>query len=173
MSFTSGRGGVWERLRRLPDRTPLRVKMITALLALVAIALAIISVASALVFRDNQINQASQQVANLYQEEGSSLSHARHGMQVGVSPLGPYVVAIVPAGTSLPSQVASRAGPPTASLPKVPTGTGAGFNAHGGRRVVVPAIAGSDNWRVVANQFNVPVVDPVTGQVTQGVTLVV
>jgi two-component system OmpR family sensor kinase len=39
--------------------------------------------------------------------------------------------------------------------------------------VDVPAIAGSDNWRVVANQFNVPVVDPVTGQVTQGVTLVV
>jgi two-component system OmpR family sensor kinase len=173
MSFTSGRGGVWERLRRLPDRTPLRVKMITALLALVAIALAIISVASALVFRDNQINQASQQVANLYQQEVSSLSHARHGMQVGVSPLGPYVVAIVPAGTSLSAQDASQPGPPTASLPNVPTGNASWFKAHGGRPVDVPAIAGSDNWRVVANQFNVPVENFATGQISQGVTLVV
>src|ERR1022692_4790793 len=121
MSFTSGRGSVWERIRRLPDRTPLRVKMITALLALVAIALTVISVASALVFRDNQINQASKQVADLYQLEVTSLSHSRHGMQVGVSPLGPYVVAIVPTGTSLSAQDASQPGPPTASLPNVPT----------------------------------------------------
>ena len=173
MSFTSGRGSVWERIRRLPDRTPLRVKMITALLALVAIALTTISVASALVFRDNQINQASKQVADLYQQEVTSLSHSRHGMQVVVSPFGPYVVAIVPAGTSLPAQVASQGGPPAASLPNVPTGNAAWFNANGGRLVDVSAVVGSDNWRVIARQFNVPVVDPVTGQVTQGVTLVV
>src|ERR1039457_2717527 len=173
MTFTSGRGSVWERIRRPPDRTPLRGKMITALLALVAIALTTISVASALVFRDNQINQASKQVADLYQQEVTSLSHSRHGMQVVVSLFGPYVVAIVPAGTSLPAQVASQGGPPAASLPHGPTGNAAWFNANGGRLVDVSAVVGSDNWRVIARQFNVPVVDPVTGQVTQGVTLVV
>ena len=56
-------------LARLPGRTPLRVKMITALLALVIIALAIISVASLTVFRNYQIQQANQQVTELYQQE--------------------------------------------------------------------------------------------------------
>ena len=39
-------------LRRLSGRTPIRVKIITALLALVAIALAVISMVSLAVFRN-------------------------------------------------------------------------------------------------------------------------
>ena len=56
-------------LRRLPGRTPLRVKMITALLALVIIALTIISVASLTVFRNYlQSQSGNQQVTDLYNQ---------------------------------------------------------------------------------------------------------
>ena len=66
---TTSRLGRWQGdLRRLPGRTPLRVKMITALLALVIMALAIISVASLTVFRNYQIQRANQQVTELYQQ---------------------------------------------------------------------------------------------------------
>src|SRR6516165_9547544 len=41
----------WEPLRQLSDRTPLRIKLITAMLALVIMALAAISVASVVVLR--------------------------------------------------------------------------------------------------------------------------
>ena len=102
MSLTPGRGSWWERTRQLPGRTPLRIKLITALLALVAIALAVISVASISVFRDTQINQASQQVSGLFEDQASELAHSHHEIPAEVIPLGIYLVAIVPAGSSLP-----------------------------------------------------------------------
>ena len=40
----------WQALRRLSDRTPLRIKLITALLALVAIALAVMGFVGVAVF---------------------------------------------------------------------------------------------------------------------------
>src|SRR5271165_5774988 len=46
-------GGFWHSLRELPGRTPLRVKLITALLALVAIALVVISVAGIQILKSN------------------------------------------------------------------------------------------------------------------------
>jgi hypothetical protein len=42
----------WQALRQLPSRVPLRIKLITAVLALVVIALAVISIASISLFRD-------------------------------------------------------------------------------------------------------------------------
>ena len=63
----------WGNLRRLLGRMPLRVKLITALLALVALALVIISVASLTVFRNYQISRANQQVLNQYQAEVDDL----------------------------------------------------------------------------------------------------
>src|ERR1022692_4040062 len=74
MSFTSGRGSVWERIRRLPDRTPLRVKMITALLALVAIALATTSVAGLIAFQSYLRDQAAHEVNVVFGERASQLS---------------------------------------------------------------------------------------------------
>ena len=77
MTTTSGLHRWRENLRQLPGRTPLRVKMITALLALVIVALAIISVASLTVFRNYQIQRANQQLAGLYQREWMSPTHPR------------------------------------------------------------------------------------------------
>jgi two-component system, OmpR family, sensor kinase len=173
MSLTPGRGSWWERIRQLPGRTPLRIKLITALLALVAIALAVISVASISVFRDTQINQASQQVSGLFEDQASELAHTHHEIPAEVTPLGIYLVAIVPAGSSLPGMASEEGMAPT-SLPSVPLGDTSWFKANGGRLVDVGAITGSDNWRIIAQQVTVQVQNPFTGQVSdEGFTLIV
>ena len=150
---TTSRLSRWQGdLRRLPGRTPLRVKMITALLALVALALAVISVASLTVFRNYQIQRANQQVTDLYQQEWASL-HAGHEPVANVLTFGPYLVAVVPSGVSLAQAAAQQPGMPSAvSLPDVPT-SNSWFKANGARMVNVNAVSGSDNWRVVAQQI--------------------
>src|SRR5437899_1013841 len=45
MSFRSELSHRWQTVRRIPARVPLRIKLITAVLALVAVALSIISIA--------------------------------------------------------------------------------------------------------------------------------
>src|SRR5262249_38728466 len=52
----------WQKVRRLPGRTPLRIKLITAVLALVAIALAVISVAGISVLRGYLLAQYDKQL---------------------------------------------------------------------------------------------------------------
>ncbi len=53
MSQSAQHTGFWQSIKGLPGRTPLRVKLITALLVLVALALAVISVAGITILRDN------------------------------------------------------------------------------------------------------------------------
>ena len=96
-------------LDQLSARTPLRVKMITALLALVIVALAIISVASLTVFRNYQIQHANQQVIDLYSRESAILQSA-HQVNLSVTTFGPYLIAIVPSGTSPAAQAANSPG---------------------------------------------------------------
>ncbi len=152
MTTTSGLRHWRGNVRQLSARTPLRVKMITALLALVAIALAVISVASLTVFRNYQIQRANQQVTDLYQQEWASL-HAGHQPVANVLTFGPYLVAVVPSGVSLAQAAAQQPGMPSAvSLPNVPT-SNSWFKANGARMVNVNAVSGSDNWRVVAQQI--------------------
>jgi two-component system OmpR family sensor kinase len=126
--------------------------MITALLALVAIALTVISVASLTVFRNYQIQRANQQITDLYQQEWASL-HAGHQPVANVLTFGPYLAAVVPSGGSLAQEAAQQPGMPSAvSLPDVPTSND-WFKANGARLVNVNAVSGSDNWRVVAQQI--------------------
>ena len=139
----------------MSGRTPLRVKMITALLALVIIALAIISVASLTVFRNYQIQRANQQVTELYSRE-SMLLQSGHQVNLSVTPFGPYLIAIVPSGTALAAQAAHQPGglPTGTSLPAIPTSS-SWYKAHGGHLINVGALSGSDNWQVVAQQLPV------------------
>src|ERR1700744_4481940 len=55
-------------MSRLSQRTPLRVKLITALLALVALALAVISFTSIAFFRAYLVNQSDRQLQTLIGE---------------------------------------------------------------------------------------------------------
>ncbi len=165
MSSTSERGSFWDGLRRLPGRTSLRVKMITALLALVAIALAVISVASVTVFSNYQVKRANQQLTALYTQAQAQLqfqaqapqSHSLLYTQAGIGYVigaWPYLEAQVPTGKTLNS-VAAAQRPDTvpSSLPNVPTSNSSWLKANAARMVDVPAISGGDKWRVITAPY--------------------
>jgi two-component system, OmpR family, sensor kinase len=136
---------------------PLRVKMITALLALVGIALLIISAASLTVFRNYQISRANQQVTDQFNGEVIALQTGRSPFHFlpTVIPGNPYLVALIASGTSLSAAAATQQLPPGTSLPDVPAAS-SWYKANGMRLVNVNAVSGSDNWRVITKQFPVP-----------------
>jgi type II secretory pathway pseudopilin PulG len=68
MSSAGAAGRYWRSLRGLPDRTPLRVKMITALLALVIVALAVVGFASRAVFSGYLMRQAETRLTSYNQQ---------------------------------------------------------------------------------------------------------
>jgi two-component system, OmpR family, sensor kinase len=162
------------RLRRLSGRTPIRVKIIAALLALVAVALVIISMVSLAVFRNYQIDRASQQVTYLYNNEiGQLLNTQQQHNPVGqVEEIGGYLVAIVPRGTSLPTAASQLPTPPASSLPDVPTNS-AWLKANEARLVNVTAVSGGDNWRVIERQLTVVTTNFFGQRTSQQATLIV
>src|SRR5215471_5126316 len=149
-------GRRWQEFRQWVGRIPLRIKLITAVLALVIIALVVISVASINLFRDYQLNRASQQVTALYQQ---TLAEVHHGQ--GLEPgghlyAGSFLIAMRPAGLSFSV-------PPGDSFPNIPT-SNAWLSANSGKMIDVSAITGTDNWRVIIKQ--VQNINPFTGQPT-------
>src|SRR5690348_18254757 len=93
--------GRWHAVRQAAGRVSLRIRLITAVLALVIIALVVISVASIYLFRGYQLNRASQQVTALYQQTLGEL-YAGHGFESG-GPLlpGSFLVALRSPGATL------------------------------------------------------------------------
>jgi len=171
--------GRWTRrqqraFRRLSERTPLRVKLITAVLALVTIALGAIGVASVYVLHSYLTTQSDNElkgvISNLTSEPGNLVT----------LPPG-YLYRVVGqqnlfAGIQLPgSQLAwSSRGMPgigspgqtRQSLPALPTS--AGWAGIAQTLVTVPAQSGSDTWRVITQPFRYQAVSS-TGS-TQQVT---
>jgi two-component system, OmpR family, sensor kinase len=152
-------------LTRLSRRTPLRVKLITALLALVALALAIISFASTAVFQGYLQHQVDTTLGNLVESVG------RHGLTPGIQNYfsgNGYAVEVLDAsGNQVPQYTDFDAlGPPP---PMVPTNS-AWLAAHQQKAVTVPAVTGGENWRVIT--WAVTYQDPTTGNPVPG-TLVI
>ena len=146
----------WQEFRQWVGRIPLRIKLITAVLALVIIALVVISVASINLFRDYQLNRASQQVTALYQQTLAEV-HDGQGLEPGGHLYaGSFLIAMRPAGLSFSV-------PPGDSFPDIPT-SNAWLSANSGKMIDVSAITGTDNWRVIIKQ--VQDINPFTGQPT-------
>jgi two-component system OmpR family sensor kinase len=140
-----GSAGRWQ-VKQLSGRVPLRIKLITAVLALVVIALVVISVASISLYRDYQFSRASQQVTKLFDEQAA---YVRAGG--GVSPHTPvyagfFLIAMRPLGTTLSA-------PPGDSIPDIPTSP-SWLAANGGKLVTVPAVSGGDEWQVITGQVS-------------------
>jgi len=140
-----------EDLRRLPGRTPLRVKMITALLALVIIALAIISVASLTVFRSYLQGQAGTTVTGMYNRIQNANGHVT-GLYAP-----PEIVEVLNTGGQVLTPT-SQSGQPLPG-PDVPTSQ-AWLKAHSGQLTTVPGLRSGDNWLVIATQTSAPVYSP-------------
>jgi two-component system OmpR family sensor kinase len=151
----------WLALRRLSGRTPLRTKLIAALLALVIVALAAITISSGWLLRsyltepyDTQLQSAFDHVAS---SSGIGLlpgqsSYVGGDILVGIEQPG---TALTPAGMQSSGR-ANEYGQPT-SLPAIPTSL-AWADANNGKIVTVPAQSGNDSWRVIA--------EPITYQAT-------
>ena len=164
----------WEGLRDLSDRTSLRTKLITGLLALVIVAIAAISISSLWVLRsyltaqdDNTLRSAQHSV---YNEVVSGDPIVRPGQTVPVHPLLNVYAGVQQPGTAL-SPPKSESGTPysdagqTQSVPAVPTSELWAI-ANTGKLVTVPAQSGSDTWRVLVEPISY-LLPTSTGEVQQ------
>ncbi|HLH58980.1 MAG TPA: HAMP domain-containing sensor histidine kinase [Streptosporangiaceae bacterium] len=162
--MTTATGDAWRSVRRLPDRTPLRVKLITAVLALVIIALAVISFTGAWLLRgyilsptdaslENQGNQNQiQHYVESYTAAGGQ--HYLTGTSVIWVAGGQTQQVIVP--TTAASGLQGGSGNMT-SLGQLQTepspdvsGVLSWLQSHPDQPITVPAQSGPARWRVLA-----------------------
>ena len=156
MRFESRAARPWQALRDLSDRTSLRTKLITGLLALVIVAIAAIGVSSVWVLRSYLTTQDDNLLKNVS-------ANANVTAQVEDLPPGFAYMVIgtnnVFAGVEEPGVPLSPAGSPqgphyggshqTRSVPAVPTSQLWAIT-NNGKLVTVPAQTGQDTWRVIA-----------------------
>jgi two-component system, OmpR family, sensor kinase len=153
----------WRSLRALPDRTPLRVKLITAVLALVAIALAVISLTGISVLKGYLLNQSD----NTIQSYTFAVNHNVEQYLSNGNQYSSQVIAAawVPSGGKLawvveptkPNYGFQLGGAPTQPQllpgPQISTNP-AWLAANSGRYVTVPGQSGGDLWRVYLEPVN-------------------
>jgi two-component system OmpR family sensor kinase len=158
--------------RHLSDRTPLRIKLITLLFALVAIALAVIGFVTVVVFSGYLQNQADTQLESLYtQVQTQYSSRGAPGMghqRLIVQPTN--VAEFIPASGGPTVQLTPQL--PTLPLPVIPTSQAwLNANSGSGNPVTVPAETGNYNWRVIVESVTL-VNYPNTGQSETGLLVV-
>ena len=166
MSSAGRLGRAWQWLRALPDRTPLRVKLITAMLTLVIIALGVISFASQAVFRGYLMHQARAQLLIYYQHVQREVEHhfldTNSGQFIGDGLEQVWVLG--QNGQQFPQWNAS------VQPPELPMSQ-AWLTANQGKVSAMDDRFGG-HWLVITEQVSVPipgaVPDPVTGQVPDG-----
>jgi two-component system OmpR family sensor kinase len=148
-------------LKQLSDRTPLRTKLITAVLVLVIMALAAISFASVYVLRTYLTGSHDPQITSVFQGIERDPTQAFGDKQANTAyPVqgNPYVYAgvqepgssISPLGNS--GQILGGGHMPGSlqqSVPSIPSNT-AWANANSGQLLTVNAQSGPDSWRVIA-----------------------
>jgi two-component system OmpR family sensor kinase len=156
----------WRTLRTLPARTPLRVKLITAVLTLVAIALVVISVVGISSLSRVLLGQANGQIETLYQQ---AQSH-RHFNENATGPeLWVYEAAVPNVQNGQPGQVGGNlvTGPGQPAGPDLSPSSVAWLTGNAGHALTVSDGSGSGQWRVVAYPsftfFNPSTDQPVTG----------
>jgi two-component system OmpR family sensor kinase len=164
----------WAALRDMPDRTSLRTKLITGLLALVIVAVAAICISSTWVLRSYLTAQDDLQLKNVYglvNSQGLSAqpgeAYQYHGVLVGVQQPG------TPLGSAGQQGLPGYGGSSQAlSLPSVPASQLWAI-ANNGKLVTLPAQSGSDTWRVIpeAVSYQLPTGQQVTGTLVIGADL--
>jgi two-component system, OmpR family, sensor kinase len=164
----SSRGGhwgarSWQAVRRLSARTSLRTKLVTALLALVAIALAVMSFVGVAVFGNYLQSQVDAQLRSLYaqvQNAPAAFLGGHHTMFV----LNNNVVEVL-APNGQPVTVLGNLQDLSIPGPAIP----ASELGNSGQPFTVPAQSGGDGWRVITQ----PLQYSTDGVTTQSGTLVV
>ncbi len=167
----------WRGFKDLSDRTPLRTKLITAVLVLVIMALAAISIASVVVLRSYLYTQRDSSLEEVFDGLiGGTVSAPQLGVAYSVASQQGMIAAVQQPGSQL---IANNSGPSfpglgssgslPQSLPLLPTSDN-WANSSSSVLITVPAQSGGDTWRVIAQV--VPVLDRSTDTQQTG-TLVV
>ena len=147
MAATTGPVRFWTRTRQLFGRMPLRVKLPAVALALVTVALGIISVTGSSVLRGYLIGQTDDQLQVMHDE---AVNAGRHygGSFSGLlfSPEKFVVEAVTGTGQVF---VAGGSQSPSSMRPAVPN-TASWLTANARRPVTVPARTGDGSWRIIA-----------------------
>jgi two-component system OmpR family sensor kinase len=164
----------WEGLRDLSDRTSLRTKLITGLLALVIVAIAAISISGVWVLRsylteqdDSQLRSAQHSV---YNDLVTGYQIVQPGQTLAVRPLLNVYAGVQQPGVAL-KPPNSQSGIPYSghgeaqSVPAVPTSQ-LWTAVNSGKLVTVPAQSGSDTWRVIVEPISYAL-PTTTGQIEQ------
>jgi two-component system, OmpR family, sensor kinase len=140
-------------LQRLSDRTPLRTKLITAVLGLVIVALSVISVASVYMLHGYVTTQHDPTLTGVFPSISTNgatpgyagpLRGATGGLIAGIQEPGSQLSWASAAGYPI-----SGGGTSPGSLPSLPTGTGWASTTTP-VLVTVPSQSGPDTWRVIA-----------------------
>ncbi len=163
--MSAGRiGRAWESLRALPDRTPLRVKMITAVLALTAVALAAISVAGITVLEnyllsqsDSTLQSSTQQAdrdVHSYLAENSPGPGAGNGYIFWIPAGGQPQTVVEPFSSGFNPTTGIPASESPLPAPQIPNSR-AWLAANNNNEVTVPGQSGGYRWRVLVQAVEV------------------
>src|SRR3984957_10162822 len=163
-------------LQRISDRTPLRTKLITAVLGLVIIALSVISVASVYMLHGYVTTQRDPTLRGVFPTittNGATPGYAgplrgATGLIAGIQKPGSQLSWASAGGYSI-----SGGGTSPGSLPALPTGTGWASSTTP-VLVTVPSQSGPDTWRVIAQTVdNYQYVGPSGTTTAASVTVIV
>jgi two-component system, OmpR family, sensor kinase len=157
MASTGGHGSFWQSVRDLPGRMPLRTKLISAVLALVAVALVVISVTGLLILRSDLTAPSNatlqSEVQSAGQLVGSYLARGTTRAAIGqavywVSDGQVHQVVFPVSGFNQANP--GGFGPPSRTIPgpAIPTSTG-WLAANNGHILTLPAQSGGGRWRVL------------------------
>jgi two-component system, OmpR family, sensor kinase len=153
-------------LARLSRRTPLRIKLITALGALVAIALVVIGFVTVSVFGNYLQGQQDQKLTRIFSavNSGSLGGNVFPGPSRNVLTADGYAVELFStSGQVVPLSLSNFN--QWNSPPDVPA-SGSWLSQNAGHAVTVPGTSGGSPWRVLAEQVPYLITDPATGQQT-------
>jgi signal transduction histidine kinase len=183
MASPNRSGGTWQRLRRVPGQTPLRLKLIAVVLALVTVALTVISIAGIFVLRGYLLHQADLEVGGLVGLQNRAQSERAVGQYLltgqALSADGPYSIQWVPTGSHQTFQVASevrgfRYGAPAELVPGPsvhPSDSWLSTTSLPSRPLTVSAVSGGGRWRVASFSTSIP--SPTApGEVIKGIIIV-
>jgi two-component system, OmpR family, sensor kinase len=181
MDQPAQRTGIWRSLRELPGRMPLRTTLISAVLALVAVALVVISTAGLIILRTNLLSTPD---ANLQQSIGGAagavqsylnakalgrdVTRTYTGLALDWVSGGHVQQVIIPVTGPNQGNAGGFApqGPQTMSGPSIPLSS-TWLAANSGHILTLPAQSGDGRWRVLMapQQYQYPNGSTVTGTI--------
>ena len=148
--------GFWQSVRALPGRMPLRTKLISAVLALVAIALVVISAAGLLILRNDLLGPTDSSLAasigsapgavRTYLETGNTRTES--GVALDWVSGGRVDPIIIPVSGVNQGQFGGFAPPQTMSGPAIQVNN-SWLAANSGHIITLPAQSGGGRWRVL------------------------